>query len=136
MGNVFRSRLAEAYLNSLHIKGIEVSSSGVRASHAFDGDISVFVLPLLKREGLESFISKTWVQTTSEIISDKDIVVFMNDEVLYFYKALFDTLPKKFEVWDVGDVSPYANSRPEIFQTVETAFTNIVKQVDQLVKNL
>ena len=81
IGNVFRSRLAEAYLNSLNIKGVEVSSSGVRANHAFDGDISIFVLPLLKREGLEPFISKKWIQTTLDIVQDKDLVVFMNEEV-------------------------------------------------------
>ena len=50
--NTFRSRVAEAYLNSKRLEDVKVSSSGVDATGNYDGAVSWFAQRLLIRQSL------------------------------------------------------------------------------------
>ncbi len=55
MGNSYRSRLAEAYMNSLGLPGIVVGSAGVFAAENLNGPITKYAKDLIHEHGLEKY---------------------------------------------------------------------------------
>lgn len=134
VGNTFRSRLAEAYLNSLQIKGIEVSSSGVRANTNENGNIAWDTKVILENHGILNFASENWVQTSSEVIEDKDLVIFMEQMQYDFCANLHAKIPN-FEIWNIQDIDNRENQQI-VLEQAEKIFLHIKNLVDDLVKRL
>lgn len=142
-GNIYRSRLAEAYLKSKNIPGLVVSSSGTHASEQYKWHISWYALRLHYRYGLINFLTPTWTNTISKHVVNSDIVIFMgNDNYEYCIKKFAP--PKKYEIWNLPDFDDVGlNGKPldltkesEYIQISENVFAHIREKVDHLVMGM
>lgn len=104
--NVYRSRLAEAYAASLLDRkdSVVVSSSGIEANLALNGDVDPEVVRLLKNDNLSHHLTPTWHHTTQEDINKNDIVVFMSKSLYRQVNEQFEIPAKKVRIWDVPDI--------------------------------
>lgn len=136
-GNAFRSLIAEAYLNSLHLKGVEATSSGTVAEK--HKDVNKFNFPktltLLRKHGIEGFAKSHYAdQLTQSRLSNADLVVFMNQIAFDEGRQLCE-LPEQTIVWDVADLgekSRIPKSEEEREAYSEDVYAEIVSNVDAL----
>ena len=144
-GNVFRSRLAEAYLRSLkHPKISKVSSSGIQASHNKWGPITWYAARIINNYNLHSFVTHTWSETTDDQIRNADVIIFID-------KSHFDHVAKKhnlenktYEIWNIPDLGEFGFTKDKISFTddnkrmrlAEEIFKEIQKKVNSLLKKL
>lgn len=133
-GNVFRSRLAEAYARS-HSSDLQITSSGILASNNEDGPIAWYALKLIKDNDLIPYISPAWTQTSTELLHLQDFVVFMQPYHLDVCQQLYGYHGHNHQVWDIADVTPKMSDRDLIFFSLNQ-FGQIRQQVDQLLVNL
>jgi protein-tyrosine-phosphatase/8-oxo-dGTP pyrophosphatase MutT (NUDIX family) len=105
MGNTYRSRLAEVYLKSLAIPGVEVQSAGVAASENLNGRITSYAQGLIEEFELERYSKPTWDALKQNRLSAADIVVCMNRSVYQAAEAAGFKMPLRTFIWDVADVS-------------------------------
>ncbi len=105
-GNVWRSRVAEAYAKSLIVNHpeIKVSSSGIEASRNFQGPSSPYTKQRLEQDHLWQFAHPKWTQTTQDIIDNSDLLVFMNDSVYKDADKLFKLPSGKLIIWHIPDI--------------------------------
>jgi protein-tyrosine-phosphatase len=133
-GNVYRSRLAEAYCVSRCIPGIRVSSSGIAAGANGDAAISPWAADVLVRYGLGSYAAEHWQRTTKALVEANDVLVFMETEHRQFCEAWIDPTRQRVEVWGVEDVGPIDNAL--IPAKVQRTFGIIRLQTDALLSDL
>ena len=121
-GNVYRSRLAEAYAASLLSKNdsVVVSSGGIDANLALNGDVDPDTVRLLKLDNLSHHLTPTWHHTTQEDIDKNDIVVFMSKTLHEQANEQFIIPAEKTRIWDVPDIDG-------VYQVIK-------KNVDELLK--
>jgi protein-tyrosine-phosphatase len=144
VGNVYRSRLAEALLNSRGLAGVRACSSGTHAAENLNGPVSWYALRLLKRNGLIPFMAPHWTQTTPELLAASDLIVFMERDIYAHCAAAFAFARTPYEVWDVPDVGDprypeqqaAPDDEPRIMAITETTFKRIAAEVDALVQRL
>jgi len=137
-GNIYRSRLAEAYLNSKNIPNIQVSSSGIEAGESSDESITTYAAEILQANKLTSFMSPSWQKTTKEHLENADLVIFMTQYHYDYCVQQFSFVFKYFQIWNVVDMTPEIQARGLDF-TMETAtntFNLIKSKVDQLENSL
>ncbi|MGI9027670.1 MAG: hypothetical protein ACR2FM_02400 [Candidatus Saccharimonadales bacterium] len=117
-GNVYRSRLAEAYAMSLaKDKGLKlISSSGIEATRALNGDVDPDTVKLLEAEGLEKYLTPKWKQTTQEDIDNHEVIVFMSRTLYEQANKSFNIPQQKVRVWDIKDID---GIYPQIKQEVD-----------------
>ncbi|MEP7167474.1 MAG: hypothetical protein ABI758_05855 [Candidatus Woesebacteria bacterium] len=132
-GNSYRSRLAEAYLNSKQIDSLKVSSSGTQADENADGPISWVAAWLLKRNGLVPFMSDHWTQTTLKLLNTADKVVFINTDHYEFSQKQLKYEGSNFEVWNVLDIPVGLPDDAAILKRASETFIQIQKKVDDLI---
>lgn len=140
-GNTFRSRLAAAYLSSLLDERFSISSSGIAASTSQSGieKVEPYTKAIAQKYGLTYDIDKRKTQTTTQLLGDADVIVFLNKDVYNdaINKYAFD--PRKVLVWNVPDISDVAKQKA-LAQNTEKAllglampiFTKIRHQCDKL----
>ena len=133
-GNVYRSRLAEAYCASKGVPGIRVSSSGIEAGRYDDASISPHAAQALARHGLERYVAPRWQRTTSELIRSSDVVVFMEEEHLRFCAEWIEPGRQRVEVWEIEDI--WGLEVEEIPEEVERTFARIRGKADRLLETL
>ena len=129
-GNIYRSRLAEAYCNSRCVLGLQVSSSGIAAGREGDAAISPYAADVLARYGLRSHAAAHWQRTTPALVQASDVLVFMESEHRSFCEEWIDATRQRIEVWGIEDVGPIAQT--EIANKVERTFTIIRQRTDSL----
>ncbi|OGG01380.1 hypothetical protein A2Z33_02430 [Candidatus Gottesmanbacteria bacterium RBG_16_52_11] len=143
-GNTYRSRLAEAYLNSKKVPGVTATSSGVEAYQNNNGPIVWYSQRIAKRYGLIPFMKPGWTQTTPGHFISADIIVFMYPKHLEKSRAMFGFDSDNRLVWEIPDLSDQGftsvtddpdSDLQRIFATEET-FTEIRKRVDDLVDSI
>src|SRR5271166_7073398 len=135
-GNVFRSIIAEAYLNSLGIKDWNVLSSGTTAASEKARNLANYgkTLELLEKHGIREFAKADYGdQLTQSRLEKADITVCMNQRV-YDECLQCVTFPASPHIWSVADVGEpgrivYAESERELYR--EEAYREIVKNVDR-----
>ena len=134
-GNTFRSRLAETYLNSKKLPGVEVSSSGTNAEKSLNGPISWYAARIIKNEGLVNFMSHDWKKTTKELIRGNDLVIFMT-KYHYDFSKSFLSPDQKYEIWDIEDIEcltkPPLEEEIENMKKSEAIYSQIKNRVDAL----
>ncbi len=143
-GNTYRSRLAEALLNSHALSGVRASSSGVRAAENLNGPVSWYALRLLKRNGLIPFMSPHWTQTTPELLANADLVVFLEPAIRDACVSAFAFAGGACEIWDVPDVGdprfPDQQAAPgdelRIMAITEATFGRLQREVAGLAERL
>ncbi|MBI5613902.1 hypothetical protein HY947_03170 [Candidatus Gottesmanbacteria bacterium] len=129
------------YLRSKDISQIKVSSSGIEASKNLSGPISWYTSRLAKHHKIAKHLSHTWTQTTKEVLSDVDIVIFMAP-IHYDLAVKQFSFNGKHEVWNIPDledlgIMPSLNSLEEDLRRIkfsEDTFEKIKMNVDTLTR--
>lgn len=136
-GNVFRSRLAQSYAKYLlkDRTDITITSSGVNASHAKDGPISWYTLKIIEDNDLIPYMSQTWIQTTAEILTKQDLIIFIQPWHLEQCQQRFGYTGTNHQVWDIPDVTPDM-SDDQIISFSQKQFELIKLKVSDLVRQL
>ena len=133
-GNVYRSRLAEAWCASRQIPGIEVSSSGIAAGRESPAPISPWAAAELDRHGLASFAARHWQRTTPELIAASDVVVFMESKHREFCREWVEPGRQRIEIWEIEDIGPMPAE--QIPAKVERTFARVRERTDRLLGSL
>jgi protein-tyrosine-phosphatase len=137
-GNSFRSIIAEAYINSLEIKDLNVLSSGTTAALDKTRNLTYYrmTLELLENHGIREFAKTGYGdQLTQSRLEAADITVCMNQRV-YDECLRCVTFPTRPRIWSVADIGEPGRlsgveSERELFR--EEAYQEIAKNVDQLI---
>jgi protein-tyrosine-phosphatase len=133
-GNIYRSRLAEAYCASRSIPGVHVSSSGIAAGRNDIVPISPYAAEILNRFGIDSWAAKHWQRTTAALVEASDVLVFMEAEHHRFCETWIDLVRQRIEVWAIEDLGPIpADAIP---RKVELTFRMIRQRTDTLLASL
>jgi protein-tyrosine-phosphatase len=104
-GNAYRSRLAEAYLNSKKIAGVEVVSSGIMADRNFvNGPIAWIAERIIENNDWVEFMSLSKKKTTPEMIAKSDLLIFMEPLHFEYCQQYMDLGRQKYEIWDIQDI--------------------------------
>jgi protein-tyrosine-phosphatase len=140
-GNTFRSIIAEAYLNSLEVKGCSVLSSGTTAASEKARNLASYhkTLALLERHGIRGFTKADYGdQLTPSHLEKPGIAICMNqrvyDECLQI--AAFPAAPRIWSVADIGEPGRIARGESEAQLYREEAYQEIAENVDRLVLDL
>jgi protein-tyrosine-phosphatase len=133
-GNVYRSRLAEAYCTSRCVPGVYVSSSGIKAGLNGDASISPYAANMLANYNLDSYAAAHWQRTTAALLQASDVLVFMESEHYRFCESWIEPSRQRIEVWEIEDVGPV--DAGEITSKVEHAFAIIRQRTDTLLTAL
>lgn len=142
-GNVYRSRLAEAYLNSKELPAFKSFSSGIAATNG-NGIIAWYAQRIIEKEKLVSYESPAWQQTTEEILKRADFTIFMQQEYYDYCRKNLDFTNNNYEFWNVKDLNETLlsatgmlpiNETEQILATEET-FGIIKEKVDNLINRL
>jgi len=140
-GNSFRSIIAEAYMNSLKVKGSRVLSSGTAAALDKARNLAYYrmTLELLEKHGIREFAKADYGdQLTQSRLEKADIIICMNQRV-YDECLQIVTFPASPRIWSVADVGEqgriaYTESERQLYR--EEAYREIVKNVDRLVSDI
>lgn len=105
-GNVYRSRMAEAYAKSLLHKDVAVRiySSGIQAGLALNGKVDPAAVEALKEDGINNYLSPSWQQTTQELLDNSDLNVFMTNSVYSDAKNDYEIDDSKAIIWNIPDI--------------------------------
>ena len=133
-GNIYRSRLAEAYCASKGVPGLCVSSSGIGTKLNRGVPIASYAARVLSERGIERFAAPSWQQTTTALVRASDVLVFMEREHYSFCKGWIDPVRQTVEIWDIPDVRQVDTTR--IMTEVEQTFTVIEQRTDMLLTAL
>lgn len=140
-GNIFRSRLAEAYLRS-KAPNILISSSGTNASSQKMGPISFYAQRILYRRNLIPFMKMMWSDTKEENLKNADLVIFLGQKN-------YDLCREKFNfdsdnlIWNIPDFYHIQlNGKPtdtseeiKYLKMSEDIYSQITEKVDELIKD-
>jgi protein-tyrosine-phosphatase len=138
IGNVFRSRLAEAYLNSKQLPNIKVISSGVEATRNTAGPISWYAQRMIQEGNLIPFEKSVWDQTTRELLSQGDITIFMHQNVYDYCVRHIGTPTENYQIWEIPDIRaklPTIQEEVRKIEVTEKIFEEIKQKVDELISN-
>jgi protein-tyrosine-phosphatase len=140
-GNCFRSIIAEAYLNSLEVRGWRVLSSGTTAALDKARNLAPYrnTLALLETHGIRRFAKADYGDLLTESrLEETDIAVCMNQRVYAECREIV-TFPAGLRIWSVADLGEpgrivSAESDKDLYR--EEAYQEIVKNIDHLVSDL
>lgn len=140
-GNAYRSRLAEAYLNSKQFPTLKSISSGIRASENGNGPISWYAQRIIENENLVPFESLSRQQTTKKLFERADFTIFMQQELYDYCREKLGFTQKNYEIWDIKDIDEFIYSsmgmRPttemETIKASEEMFETIKGKIDMLI---
>ena len=133
-GNIYRSRLAEAYCASKGVPGLCVLSSGIGTKLNRGIPIASYAARALRERGLEHFAAPSWQQTTATLVRASDVLVFMERAQYRFCKDWLDPVRQTVETWDIPDVGQVDAAR--IMTEVAQTFEMIARRTDMLLKIL
>jgi len=103
-GNTYRSRLAAAYFYTLVDARFSITSSGIVANTADIATISPYAKSVADQYHLKHGIEKRHTQTTSKLLTEADVLVFMNKDVYNTAVREYDIDPRKCLIWNVPDI--------------------------------
>jgi len=133
-GNIYRSRLAEAYCASKHIAQLRVLSSGIAAGRDRSDLISPYAAEVLARCGLGSYAAPGWQRTTAALVQTSDVLVFMEAEHRSFCREWIEPARQRIEVWGIEDIGSLEPAK--IPEEVERTFAMIRQRTDALLVDL
>lgn len=140
-GNSFRSIIAEAYLNSLEVKGWSGLSSGTTAALDKARNLVYYrkTLALLEKHGIRKFAKADYGdQLTESRLEKADIAICMNQRVYDECRKIvvFPAVPRVWSVADVGEPGRIAHAGSDEQLYREEAYQEVVKNVDRLVSDI
>jgi protein-tyrosine-phosphatase len=127
-GNIFRSRLAAAYAQSLASghSGIVFRSSGIEAAENPFGPISPYTESLASKHQLEPFMAPAWVQTTQYLLDTSDVNVFMNDDIYDDARERFTIPQDTAEIWHIPDIRESSLDEHGIYNAITQAVEELL----------
>lgn len=137
-GNVLRSLMAETYLKSLHLNGVNTISSGTNVNWDVPQEKEFFAntLAVLNRHSIMNYAKTAPEQLTQDRISFyHDIIVLMNQRVVNEAQGIV-TLPDNIENWniiDIGEGHRTDTTNRESYE--EEIYQEIIQKVDELVQS-
>ena len=138
-GNTFRSRLAEAYLNSKQLPNIKIISSGIEAEINDCGPITWYAQRLIQDNNLIPFEKLVWNQTTKLLLEEGDLTIFMHQNIYDYAVKHFDFTGTNFQIWEIPDIrihlQTFAQEVGKI-EVTEKIFEEIKQKVDQLIREV
>lgn len=138
-GNVFRSRLAEAYLRSKNLTGLTVSSSGIAAEDDCNGRVCWYTEAILRERGLEKYLKSSWNQSRKEELEEQDLVIFLKKEHQDYCLDVLGARVKEYETWGIEDIPDeiyFSGNKTETLNSANVVFEKITPKVDELVLRL
>ncbi len=138
-GNTFRSRLAEAYLNSKQIPNLKVISSGTIADINQCGPITWYAQRIIQQNHLVPFEKPTWQKTTESLLGEGDLTIFMHQNIYDYCVEQFGFNSKNFQVWDIQDTNVHFKTVKEELRKIEITdkiFEEIKQKVDELIQSI
>jgi protein-tyrosine-phosphatase len=133
-GNIYRSRLAEAYCASKRIPGLRVFSSGIAAGRDGNALISPYAAEALAGCNLSGYAAERWQRTTVSLVQESDVVVFMEAEHQRFCDHWIEPGRQRLEVWGIEDIGPMDAGK--IPAKVARTFQLIRERCDALLHDL
>ena len=139
-GNSFRSIIAEAYLNSLKVKGLSVLSSGTTAALDKTRNLASYrmTLELLEKHGIREFAKVGYgEQLTQSRLEKAATAVCMNQRV-YDQCLQIVTFPGSPRIWPSRYRQTGQDRLCRIGKTPlsEEAYQEIAENVDRLVSDI
>lgn len=134
-GNVFRSRLAEAYARASYPSHIQVSSSGVHAGIYTEDYLSPWAQRISTRDAVRASVTNHRTISSQTDFDSNDIIVFMHPKVLEQARAQFTLNEDKCLVWDVKDREDW-HGKHSLRQKEDSTARLIKKHVRQLLHNV
>lgn len=136
-GNVYRSRLAEAYLLSLNTD-FEVFSSGSAADYYREENMNIpeYVDKFLQKHGVHVTLKQYPDQLTQERLDQGDVTVCMN-QIVYDECSQIFTMPGQTKIWDITDYSEQDGADTKALDDyTEQMYKKITGEVDELLRTL
>ena len=140
-GNSFRSIIAEAYLNSLKVKGSSVLSSGTTAALDKAGNLAHYrmTLELLEKHGIREFAKAGYGDQLTQSRLEKAATIICMNQKVYHECLQIVTLPASPHIWSVADIGEqgriaYTESERRLYR--EEAYQEIIENVDRLVSDI
>jgi len=138
-GNVFRSIIAEAYLRSLRLKGVDVLSSGTVAAKekSRNEENHYRVRAMLKRHGIERFAKPAYGEQATQSLIDKSTIIVCVNRRVYEECSKLVKLPDDVVVWNVADIDeaePVPATARDREQFLEKTYLQIVDEITKLVQ--
>lgn len=144
-GNIYRSRLALLYAQTLKLKNVEFSCSGIEASKHYPHrhTISPLVVHIAQHHKLDLRLSPVRIQTTHESLSRPDLIIFMQTDILRDAKKRFEFNHHKAKSWHIDDWYEFghkhrlnlADHRAQD-DIAERTYRTITQRVDELVREV
>jgi len=134
LGNVYRSRLAEAYLNSKKIPNVTVISSGISASENNNRPISWLTQRLYEVYKLVPFQKSSWTQTSKVLLDSADLTIFFDNKYYQYCVENFGFNSNNFEIWEIADLDGKIKEHLEKINITEESFRVIREKVDNLIE--
>jgi 8-oxo-dGTP pyrophosphatase MutT (NUDIX family)/protein-tyrosine-phosphatase len=111
-GNVFRSRMAEAYMRSFNLPGIKISSSGISYDATYGKTrytLSPYAVAMAEKYNFKEHLSPAPTQTTQQLLDSADINVFLFPQVYERARFFYKIDARKAIVWNVPDICDFPN---------------------------
>ncbi len=134
LGNIYRSRLAETYLNSKQLPNVTTISSGINAADNNNRPISWLTQRLYEVNKLVPFQKSFWAQTSKELLYTADLTIFFAEEYHQYCVDNFGYDSNDFEVWEIEDLDVNMKEHMEKIKKTEETFEQIKKKVDDLIE--
>lgn len=134
-GNVFRSRLAEAFARTHNLDGYQVSSSGINGSHWPEDYLTPWTKRISAREQITPLLTKKRRISAQTDFDNNDIIVFMHSRVLNDARSKFKLNEDKCLVWDIKDREDWHN-KLTIRQKEDRTARMIKRKVSQLIQDV
>jgi len=137
-GNVYRSRLAAAYMHTLLDERFVVSSSGLEADKAVFKTVGPATEALAKLNKLSYEIHRTKAKTTGKVLADADVVVCLSKDIYDQMIQSFEVDTRKVLVWNVPDTTSkqyfaaMAKGTAALVKLGAPAFARIQKECQKL----
>jgi protein-tyrosine-phosphatase/8-oxo-dGTP pyrophosphatase MutT (NUDIX family) len=134
-GNVYRSRLAEAYAKSEFGVGYEITSSGIYAIKYPHIYVSPWTKILSHEYGLTQYLSEHTTQTNNHILENQDILIFMSEDVYKDAVSKYIFNNSKSVVWKVKDREDWAK-KISLHDKRQKTYKKISRQANELIKDI
>lgn len=131
-GNIYRSRMAEAYFNSLNLSGVTSISSGIYADSHDSGPISWYSMKIIYDKYLVKGMSRDHKTTTIGLLKKSDFVVFMEDMHFNHCKDVLGYVPEFYQIWNISDLFPESMGSGDIIKISEDTFSKIKQKTNEL----
>lgn len=134
LGNNYRSRSAETYLNSKKLPNVTVISSGISASENKNRPVSWLTQRLYEVYKLVPFQKSNWTQTSKILLDSADLTIFFDNKYHQYCVDNFGFSSTNFEIWEITDLGVNVKEHIEKIRKTEETFEKIKQKVDGLIE--